>query len=106
MRAFRKPGMRPALTAALAAAAIALAAKPLPAAAADVTIPLNATPVPQLVQGYAPQGYVYQAYDFGGRYYDYDRPACPEHYYYTCKYGPYGTPQCTCWPGFGFFGYH
>lgn len=26
------------------------------------------------------------------------RPACPYHYFYDCRPGPYGRVQCACWP--------
>jgi hypothetical protein len=26
------------------------------------------------------------------------RPACPYHYFYDCRRGPYGNIQCACWP--------
>jgi len=25
-------------------------------------------------------------------------PACPEHYHYDCRPGPYGNRDCACWP--------
>jgi hypothetical protein len=90
--------MRLRLAASLAAAAAGLAAIALPAQAADVAVPLNATPLPRLVQGD----------DGGGGYHGYRgyRPACPERYYFSCRYDPAGAPHCACWPGFGFFGYY
>ena len=98
MRAFVS-GMRVSLTTSLAAAAVGLAAIAFPARAADVAVPRNATPLPQLVQGYD-DGAGYYGY------YGYYRPACPERYYFTCRYDANGIPHCACWPDFGFFGYY
>ncbi len=93
MRTFLETGMRLTCAAALAAAAVGLAAIPLPAAAADVAIAPNATPLPQLAQ----------TYDYGDGYYSYYRPACPDRYYYACRPDPNGNPHCACWPGLGYY---
>jgi hypothetical protein len=77
----------------LAAALIGLALMPRLAAAADVAIAPDATPLPRLAQGYE--------YDDG--HYGYYRPACPEHYFYTCRHDSVGAPHCACWPDAGLY---
>ena len=89
MRAFLMTGTRLKLVLPLAAA-IAIAQ---PAAAADVAVAPNATPLPQYVQDF---GY---GDDYYGYYNSYYHPACPKHYYYACHYYPTGVPYCGCWPG-------
>lgn len=96
MRALRKAGRRLNLTITIAAAAVGLAATALPAAAADIVVTPNATPLPQLAQDYdAGDGY--------DAYYGSYRPVCPYRYYYTCRRDPDGIPHCACWPGIGFY---
>jgi len=58
---------------------------PLHAAPADLAQP-KSTPFRPLLRA----GYYYEGY----------RPACPDGYYYACRYDPYryGYPHCTCWP--------
>jgi len=97
MRVFPASTLRRSLAALFAATAIGAAT--LPAAAADVTIAPNATPLPRLAQGYE------QASEYGAGYYDNYRPACPDRYYFTCRYDPAGIPHCACWPGLGFYLY-
>jgi hypothetical protein len=91
MRALLKTGMRPKLAVSLVTAAIGVAAFALPATAADVAVPFNATPVPRVVV---------QQYADSDSYY---RPVCPYRYAYSCRYDPDGVPHCACWPGLGFF---
>ncbi len=75
--------MRVIVAASLAAAAIGFYAPQLAAAPAGFPVSQNATPITQA--GW--DGY-YRAY----------RPACPWGYHYACRRGPYGYPQCACWP--------
>jgi hypothetical protein len=63
----------------------------LPAGAADVTVRLNATPLPRYVQAE-----VYRDY------YTYP-PACPARYYYTCRADAIGNQHCACWPGLAYY---
>ena len=63
----------------------------LPASAADVSVRLNATPLPR----YAQAGTTIDYYTYP--------PACPARYYYTCRADAIGNEHCACWPGIGFY---
>jgi hypothetical protein len=80
--------MRAILAAALTATMIGLYAPALSAAPAGFAAPQNATPLTHRTGGWW----------YGDDYYGGYRPACPWGYYYACRRGPYGYPQCACWP--------
>ncbi|HEX4409605.1 MAG TPA: hypothetical protein VH206_12610 [Xanthobacteraceae bacterium] len=90
MRGFLNADKHRKIAAALSAAAFGLMT--LPASAADVSVRLNATPLPRYVQA--------ETY---GDYYSYNRPACPARYYYSCRTDAFGNAQCACWPGLAYY---
>lgn len=95
MRVFLATAMGRAATAALTAFAIGAAAMAFPAAAADITVTPNATPVPRLARGQdVSVGYSIRVDEYP--------PACPYRYFYACRVDFTGIPQCACWPGIGF----
>jgi hypothetical protein len=77
-------GMRKVIAASAMTAALVVGSGQLHAAPAELTKPTSTPLRPLLHAGY---------------YYGW-HPACPEGYYYACRYDPYryGNPYCACWP--------